>query len=140
MRTCHPITLSPHRLIDLSLTSVAGVAVIAGSSFLMAVHAPLHIVSINHFDRSLLHACQTVADGTVHPLLDMNPVREGDIFREFVHPVPWNLPICLHIFDHFQRFRPFTHGIRCMASSAEFDVGNACSAIPFNIPMAERTV
>jgi hypothetical protein len=119
---------------------MAGVTIDICSSFFVAIYAPLHIVSVNHLDRPFLHTCETVADGTVYTILDVNPVREGNIFWKFIHSVPWNLTICLHIFDYFQRLRSLAHGIRCMTDSAEFNVWNPCSTIPFSIPVAERAV
>ena len=127
-------------LCPLRSVGVAGVTIVTGLSFLMAGHAPLHIVSINHFDRSFLYTCQTMAEGTVHPTLNMNPVREGNIFGKLVHAVPQDLPIRLDILNDFQSLRPFTHSIRGMTSTAEFDIWNPCSTIPFSITMAERTV
>ncbi len=82
----------------------------------MAAHTPFHVVSINHFDRSFFHASETVANGTVYPILDMNPMWEGDIFWKLVHTVTRNPPICLDILNYFQCLRPFTHCIRGMAN------------------------
>ena len=136
------LTLYSLHLMPCALRSarVACVTIDIRSSFFVAIYAPLHIVSVNHLDRSFLHTGETMADGTVHTILDVNPVREGNIFWEFVHPVPWDFPICLHIFDHFQCLRSLTHGIRCMAGSTEFDVWYPCSTIPFYIPVAEGAI
>jgi hypothetical protein len=87
---------------------MAGVAINICSSFLVTVHAPLHIVSINHFYRSILQASQAMANGAIHTALDVNPMRKDDKAWKFIHPLPWNLPACLYIFDNFKCLRPLT--------------------------------
>jgi hypothetical protein len=87
---------------------MAGVAINICSSFLVTVHTPLHIVSINHFYRSILQASQAMANGAIHTALDVNPMRKDDKAWKFIHPLPWNLPACLYIFDNFKCLRPLT--------------------------------
>ena len=106
----------------------------------MTVHAPLHINSVNHFDRPLLDTRATVARRAINAPLDMDPVREDDKFRELVHPLPWNLLPRFHISDHFQCLGSFTDGIARMAGLTEFDVGNPGNTISIHVAVAERTV
>src|SRR4030042_1431600 len=105
------------------------------ASFFMAVHTPLHIVSVHHLHRPLFHTCETVTDGTIHTALNVNPVRKDDMSWKFIHPLPRDLPACLHILNNFQRLRSLAHCIGGVASATEFDVGYSCGTIPFNIPM-----
>jgi len=106
----------------------------------MTVHAPLHIVSVHHLQGPLLHPRETVADGTIHTTLNVNPVGKDDEPREFVHPFPWDLFSRLNIFNHFKGLRSLAHCIGGVAGSTEFDVWYSCSAVSFHIPMAEGTV
>jgi hypothetical protein len=70
-------------------------------SFLVAVHTPFHIVSVNHFYRPLLQASNPVTDGAIDTTLDMNPVWKDDKFWKFIHPLPRDLFTRLHILNYF---------------------------------------
>ena len=136
-------TPSPYRPLSPSIFSsagVAGVAIDTRSSFPVAVYAPLHIVSIDHLYRPVSQTRKPVADGAIHSSLDMNPVRENDELRKFVHPHPWDLLTCLHIFDDFKGLRSFADRIARMADSTEFNIWDPCNSIPFDITVAEGTV
>jgi len=107
-------TPSPYHLIALSiflLARVARIAIDVRTSFLVAVDAPLHIVSIDHFDRSFLRACQAMADGTIYPLLNMDPVRKGDKRWKLIHAIPRDLSACFYISHNLQCLRPLADGI-----------------------------
>jgi len=56
---------------------------------------------------------------------------------KFIHPLPGNLFLGLNILDHFQRFRPLAHGIRCVTGPADLNIGNPGDALPFHIAMAK---
>src|SRR4030043_136131 len=76
---------------------VARVTINTCASFFMAVHTPLHIVSVHHLHGPLFHTCETVTDGTIHATLNVNPVRKDDMSRKFIHSLPRDLLACLHI-------------------------------------------
>jgi hypothetical protein len=90
---------------------VARIAIDARSSFFVAVDAPIHIVSVNHFDRSFLHTGQVMADGTVYPLLNMDPVRKDDKRWKLIHAIPRDLFSRLYIFHNLQSLGPLADGI-----------------------------
>jgi hypothetical protein len=70
-------------------------------SFLVAVQTPLHIVSVNHFYRSLFQTRKPVTDGAIDTALDVNPVGKNDMSRKLIHSLPRNLLACLHILNDF---------------------------------------
>jgi hypothetical protein len=81
-----------------------------------------------------------MADGAIHAALDMNPVRENNKTRKFIHPLPRDLFTSAHIFHDFKCLWSFADCIAGMTGSTEFNVWNSCNTIPFNIPVAECTV
>src|SRR3990172_11858041 len=80
-----------------------------------------------------------MAGRAVHFVLYVNPVREDHVARKFIHPLPGNLLFRLNILDDFQYLGPFTHGIRCVTSPADFNIWNPGNALPFHITVAKRT-
>ena len=72
------------------LAGVARVAIGTRAPFFVAVDAPFHIVAINHFYRSITHASQTMAGGTIYLVLNVNPVGKDDKWWKFIHPLPRN--------------------------------------------------
>jgi hypothetical protein len=81
-----------------------------------------------------------MAAGAIQTALDMNPVREDNKTRKFIHPLPRNLFPRFYIFHDFKCLWPFADCIAGMAGLAEFNVWNSCNTIPFNIPVAECAV
>jgi hypothetical protein len=106
----------------------------------MAVQTPLHIVSVNHLDRSFFDPSQTMTYRTFDTALNMNPVGKDDMSRKFIHSLPRNLLACLHILNDFQCFRSLAYCIGGVTGPTEFNVWNSCSAVPFHITVAEGTV
>jgi len=133
----------PNDLNDLNgqrSTRVASITIFIGPSFFMAVDTPRHEVSIDHLDRPLFYTCQTMADGTIHLPLNMNPMRKNNKSGKLVHSLPLNFSPRLNIFYDFKRFWPFADRIRGVASSTELNIGNPCRPIPLCISMAEGAV
>jgi hypothetical protein len=81
-----------------------------------------------------------MTNGAIDIALDVNPVGKDDMPWQFIHPLPGNLFVRLHIFDHFKCLRSFAHRIGRMTGPTEFDVWNPCNPIPFHISVAESTV
>lgn len=106
----------------------------------MAVHTPVHIVSIHHLHRPLLFARETVADGAVDTVLNMDPVRKDDKFGYFIHSSPWNLSSLLNISDHFERLGLLADCISGMADTAKIDIGNPCRTVSLHITMAKGAI
>jgi hypothetical protein len=73
----------------------------------------------------------------IDPILNVDPMRENDKFRESVHSVPRNLFPCLDVFDHFQCLGFLADRIGRVASPAEFNVRNPSNAIFAGISMAK---
>ena len=119
---------------------MACIAIRTRSSFLVTVHAPLHIISVDHFYRSITHARYTMAGGAIYFVFNVNPVREDNKFWKLVHPLPRNLFACLHILNHFQCLGPLANRIGRMTGSTEFNVRNPRNAVVADILMAEKTV
>lgn len=136
----HPIALSPHNLIVLSLAGVTRIAIDIRLFLLMAIQTPGHIVSIDHLYRPLFFTCKAMTDGTINTALNMNPVGKNNKFRKFIHSLPGNLSPCLDILHHFKRLGPLADRIGCMAGTAKVNIRNACGTVPFHITMAESTI
>ena len=121
-------------------TGMARITIHAGSSFRMAIEAPVHVVSVNHREGPCRGSCHTMTDRTVDVTLNMDPVGENNVFWKFVHPFPGDLPGVLHVFDHFERLGLLTHGIGRMAGPAQIDVRDGRRPIFLDIAVAERAV
>jgi hypothetical protein len=81
-----------------------------------------------------------MADGAIHTPLDVNPMGKDDKAWKFVHPLPRNLPACLHILDNLKCLRSFTDHIARMTSLTELDIGNPCNPIHLYKAVTEGTV
>jgi hypothetical protein len=119
---------------------VAGIAIDICPSFLVAVHTPFHIVSVNHFYRPLFQTRQPMTNGAIDIALDVNPVGKYHKFWKFIHPLPWNVYPRLNIFDHFKCLRSLADCIGRMTGPTELDVWNSSNTIPLHISVAESTV
>jgi hypothetical protein len=81
-----------------------------------------------------------MANGAIDLTLNVNPVGENHVCREFIHPLPRNVFACLDMFHHFESLRPFAQGVCGVASSTEFDVRDTGSPVLFCVLVAERAV
>jgi len=106
----------------------------------MTIHTPGHVVSIDHFNRSLFFPRETMTDRAIDAVLNMNPVGKDDELREPIHLLPWNLFFRPHVFYDFKRFRLLAHGIGGMAGPAKVNIRNARGTAPFRITMAEGAI
>jgi hypothetical protein len=122
------------------LTGVARVAIDARPSFPVAVHAPLHIVSIHHLHRSITRTGKTMAGSTIYLAPDVNPVGKNNVFWKFIHPLPWNFFIIFYIPHHLYCLGPLTDRIGGVASPAEFNIRNSCDTIFLHVSMAKVAV
>ncbi len=119
---------------------MASITVRACASFLVTVDAPVHIVSVDHFDGPLRSSREAMADGTVDPILDMDPVGKDDERGELIHSFPRNRLSILHIPDYLHCLRSLADGVSRMAGPAEFDVRNGCDTVPLHVSVAEGAV
>jgi len=119
---------------------MACIAVDIRSSFFVAVYAPLHINSINHFYRCITYPRKPMTNRAIDLALDMNPMRKDNKARKFIHPPPWNSLIRFHVSDNLYRLRPLTDGIAEMTGSTGFNIWDPCSTVFTHEPVTEKTV
>jgi hypothetical protein len=129
------LRLTPH-----GSAGMAGVAIDTCLSFLVTVEAPFHVHPVYHLHRSVFCSCKAVADGAIHSILNMDPVRKDHMAGQLIHPFPWNRLLCLDVFHHFERLGPLAHGIGRVTGPADLDVRDSCDPLPLNIAVAEGTV
>jgi len=135
----HPLPIGERERVR-GLARVTRIAIRISSSSLVAVYTPFHIVSVNHLDGPLFHTGETVADRTVHTILNVYPVWKNNEFWKFIHPLPWNLLPLFNIFHYFECFRSLTDRISRMTGLTELNIRNPCDTISFDVTVAESTV